>query len=111
MRSGVLPRLVSVTVFGALVVSTRWGPKPRDVAERLAAVPVPLKRTVCGLLGSLSTMKRIAVCTPAAAGLNARLIVQLPSPATLPPATHVELDRIAKSSAFVPVGVRGSAPC
>jgi hypothetical protein len=91
MRSGVLPRLVSVTVFGALVVSTRWGPKPRDVAESRTAVPVPLKLTVCGLLGSLSAMTRVANCTPAAVGLNAKLIAQLPSPATLPPATH-ELD-------------------
>jgi len=107
MRSGVLPRLVSVTLFGALVVCTRCGPKPRDVAESRTAVPVPLKLTVCGLLGSLSAMTVVADRTPAAVGLNARLIVQLASPATLPPATH-ELDSIAKSPAFVPMGVRGA---
>jgi hypothetical protein len=99
--------LSSVTVFGALVVSTGCGPKLRDVAESRTAVPVPFKLTVCGLPGSLSAMTRVADCTPAAVGLNARLIVQLPSPATLPPATH-ELDSIAKSPAFVPRGVRGA---
>jgi hypothetical protein len=86
--SGVLPRLVSATVFGALVVSTGCGPKPRDVAESRTAVPVPLNLTLCGLPGSLSRMTRVADRTPAAAGLNATGIVQLPSPATLPPATH-----------------------
>ena len=78
----------SVTVYGALVVSACCGPKPGDVAGGRTAVPVPLKLTVCGLLGSLSAMTRVADRTPAAVGLNARLIVQLPSPATLPPATH-----------------------
>jgi hypothetical protein len=72
MRSGVLPRLVNVTVFGALVVSTRCGPKVRDVGERLTAVPVPLKLTVCGLPGSLSRMTRVADRIPAAVGLNAK---------------------------------------
>jgi len=91
MLSGVSPRLVSVTVYGALVVSTGCGPKPGDVAEGRTAVPVPLKFTVCGLPGSLSLMTRVADRTPATVGLNATLIVQLPGPATLPPATH-ELD-------------------
>jgi hypothetical protein len=99
--------LVSVTVFEALVVSTRCGPNVREVGERLTAVPMPLKLTVCGLLGSLSLMTSVADRTPAAAGLNATLIVQLPSPATLAPATHVE-PSIAKSPAFVPKGVRGA---
>jgi hypothetical protein len=38
----------------------------RDVAESHAAVPVPLKLTVCGLLGSLSAMTRVADRIPAA---------------------------------------------
>jgi hypothetical protein len=76
--------------------------------EDRRTVPVPLKLTLCGLLGSLSAMTRVADRTSAAVGLNSTLIVQFPGPATLPPATQVELDRIAKSPAFVPVGVRGA---
>ena len=83
--------MASVTVFGVLVVSTGYGPSPEDVVGGCAAVPVPLKLTLCGLLGSLSPMTRVADRTPAAVGLKTRLIVHLPSPATLPPATH-ELD-------------------
>jgi hypothetical protein len=105
MLSGVLPRLLSTMLFGALRLPTGCPPKPREVAERLTAVPMPRKLTVCGLLGSLSAMTRVADRTPTALGLNVKLIVQLPSPATLPPATHVELDRMAKSTAFVPVEV------
>jgi hypothetical protein len=97
-----------VKLFGALAVSRGYGPEPGDVAEGCASVPVPLKPTVCGLLGSLSAMTRVAEHIRTAVGLNSTLIVQLPRPATLPPATHVELDRIAKSSAFVPVGARGA---
>jgi hypothetical protein len=96
-----------MTVFGALVVSTGCGPKLRNVAESRTAVPVPLKLTVCGLPGSLSRMTRVADRTPAAVGLNATVIVQLASPAMLPPAVQ-ELDSIAKSSAFVPKAVRGA---
>jgi hypothetical protein len=69
-------------------------PKARayDVPESPSHMPLPVKLTVCGLLGSLSLMTRVADRAPAALGLNARLIVQLPPPATLLPATHVELD-------------------
>jgi hypothetical protein len=94
-------------VFGTLWVPTGWAPKAREVAERLTAVPMPRKLTLCGLLGSLSAMTRVAASAPVALGLNVKLIVQLPSPATLPPATHVELDRIVKSPASVPVAARG----
>ena len=54
--------------------------------------PVPLKLTVCGLLGSLSLMARVAESAPTALGLDAKLIVQLPSPATVLPTAQVELD-------------------
>jgi hypothetical protein len=53
-------------------------------------------------------MTRVAEHTLAALGLNTTLIVQFPRLATLRPATHVELDRIAKSSAFVPLGPGGA---
>ena len=108
MLNGVLPRLVSTMVFGALLVATDCAPKPSDVAERLTAVPRPFKLTPCGLLGSLSPINRVAARTPAAVGWNIRLTVQLPRPATLPPATHVDVDRIAKSPAFVRGRARGS---
>ena len=54
-------------------------------------MPVPLKLTVCGLPGSLSLMTTVADRAPTAVGLNARLIVQLPSPATVLPSAQVEL--------------------
>jgi hypothetical protein len=60
MLSRVLPRLLSTMVFGTLWVPTGWAPKPREVAERLTAVPMPRKLTLCGLLGSLSAMTRVA---------------------------------------------------
>jgi len=63
-----------------------------DAPESLSHLPLPLRLTVCGLPGSLSLMTRVADRAPAALGLNARLIVQLPSPATVLPAAQVELD-------------------
>jgi hypothetical protein len=91
LKCGALPRFVIATVFGGLVVTSGSAPKPSDAPESLSHIPVPLKLTVSGLLGSLSLMTRVADRTPAAVGLNAKLIVQLPSPATLLAATH-ELD-------------------
>jgi hypothetical protein len=63
-----------------------------DAPESLSHLPLPLRLTVCGLPGSLSLMTRVADRAPAAVGLNARLIVHLPSPATLLPTAQVELD-------------------
>ena len=65
---------------------------PSDAPESPSHLPVPLKLTVCGLPGSLSLMTRVADRAPAAVGLNARLIVQFPSPATVLPTAQVELD-------------------
>ncbi len=61
-------------------------------AESPSHMPVPLKLTVCGLPGSLSLMTRAADRAPAALGLNAKLMVQFPSPATVLPAPQVEPD-------------------
>ena len=52
---------------------------PAPPAESLGHLLVPFKLTVCGLPGSLSPMTSVADRAPAALGLNARLIVQLPS--------------------------------
>jgi hypothetical protein len=63
-----------------------------DARESPGHMPVPLKLTVCGLPGSLSLMARVADRAPAALGLNARLILHVPSPATVPPTSQVEPD-------------------
>ena len=54
------------------------------MTERLAvaAVPVPVRFTVCGLPAALSKMLTVAVRVPAAVGVNVMLIVQLPPAAT-----------------------------
>ena len=79
-----------VTLTATLVVTSGSAPKPSDAPESPSHMPV-LKLTVCGLPGSLSLMTRVADRAPAAVGLNARLIVQLPSPATVLPTAQVEL--------------------
>jgi hypothetical protein len=55
-------------------------------------MPVPLKLTVCGLPGSLSPMTSAADRAPAAVGLNVKLILHVPSLATVLPTAQVELD-------------------
>ena len=96
-----LPLFVRVIVCGELVVLTAWLPNVRVVAERLTtgAAPVPVRLTVCGLPAALSAILTAAVRAPAAVGVNATLIVQLPPAATEPP--HVLLTE--KSPAFAPV--------
>ena len=44
----------------------------RRPPESLGYLPVPVKLTVCGLLGSLSAMTRVADRTPVLVGLNAK---------------------------------------
>jgi hypothetical protein len=81
-----VPELVTVTDCAALVVPTAWLAKVREVGERVtaAAVAVPDKLTVCGLLLALSVIVRVPVTGPGAAGaLNVTLIVQVPPAATL----------------------------
>ena len=61
-----------------------WLPKARLVGERLtrAAVPVPVRLTVCGLPLALSVMLSEAVRLPVAAGVNVTLMVHLALAAT-----------------------------
>jgi hypothetical protein len=54
--------------------------------------PVPLSATLCGLLGSLSLIDRVAERSPARVGLKVKLIVHFPLLANLSPAAQVELD-------------------
>jgi hypothetical protein len=91
LERSALPRFVIATVFGGLVVTSGSAPKPSDAPESPSHMPVPLKLAVCGLLGSLSPITRVADRAPAAVGLNVRLIVQLPSLATVLPTAQVEL--------------------
>jgi hypothetical protein len=82
-RSGLV--LVSVTVFGALVVPTAWLPKLSDVGETVSGkVPVPLNVDVRGLLVAFDTMATEPGRLPVAVGVNVTLTVQLPDGATTP---------------------------
>ena len=73
----VAPRLVSVTVFAALVVPTVTEPKLRVAGSSCAVVPIPLSDTSCGLPLALSVTLRFAVRVPDTVGLKVRLNVQL----------------------------------
>jgi hypothetical protein len=77
MLNVVVPTLVSVTAFAALVVPTATEPKLRPVGESFAVVPTPLSVTFCGLPAALSATLSAAVRAPDAVGLNVTLKVQL----------------------------------
>ena len=51
----------------------------------VAAVAVPVRLMVWGLLGALSVIVTVPVRVPAAVGLKVTLMVQLPPAATEPP--------------------------
>ena len=48
------PLLVSVILFGRLLVPTGWLPKVTFVGTSCTKVPVPVSGTFCGLPGALS---------------------------------------------------------
>jgi hypothetical protein len=73
----VVPPLVSVTVFAALVVPVATLPKYRLVGDRFAVVPIPLSDTCCGLPAALSVRPSAALRVPVAVGLKVTLMVQL----------------------------------
>jgi hypothetical protein len=111
--SGVLPRFVRVMVFGTLLVSISCTPKLSEVAERLAAIPVPLRVTLCVLFEAPSVSVRLAVLFPLALGVKVTPSAQLPWGITVAPVQVSAL--LAKSLAFVPVSptlamVRFAAP-
>ena len=88
MLNAPVPLLVSFAVDGALLVPTTWLPKLKDWVEKVVAglvVPVPLKLTLWGVMGSESLMVTLAERVPLAAAVNVALIVQLPPAATLVP--------------------------
>jgi hypothetical protein len=97
MLNVLVPMLVSVTVFEALVAPIAAVPNISVAGESFAVVPIPLSETCCGLPLALSVTFRTALRDPIALGLNVTLIVQLPTNA-LP-----QLFVWMKSPAFVPL--------
>jgi len=85
--SGAVPVLVRVTVWGALLLPTRWLPKFKLGGARLTAgsIPVPESVTVCGLPGASSVIVRTPLRAPVAVAVKVTLIVQLPPTVTLSP--------------------------
>lgn len=79
--SAIVWLLVTVTVEAALFCPKASFPKDNeDGVAVTAAIPVPLKLTVCGLFFPVSEMVNVPVRDPRAAGVNVSEIVQL-SPA------------------------------
>jgi hypothetical protein len=73
------PVFLSVTDRAVLLVFNACAPKASEVGVTLAVgpLPVPPRETVCGLVGSESTMDKVAVRVPVADGWKITLKVQL----------------------------------
>ena len=98
MLSGVLPRLVSVTVFRELL-PTSCAPKLRTSPRGSPPSPCRLRLTVCGLrcvVGERKARRPV----PVAEGVNVTLTAQVPLGVTVAPVQVSAL--LAKSLAFVP---------
>jgi hypothetical protein len=75
--------LLTVTVFGALVVVTASFPKAKVAGLTVTGTtPFPVSETVCGLLLALSVIVKVPVRLPVAVGVKVTLIVQLVSDAS-----------------------------
>jgi hypothetical protein len=85
-----VPLFASLTGIGAVVVPTGCEPNVTLAGVSVIAVPLPLSRTICGLVGSLSLMIRLpkkpfhAVTEVAVVGVNITLKVHFAPAATLP---------------------------
>src|SRR5271155_4291708 len=91
-----LPLLVNVIVCAALLVPTVCEAKVRLAGARVtagavAAAPVPVKATDCGLPLASSAMDTEAVRVPVAVGLNVTLMLQLAAAARVAPQVLVSL--------------------
>ena len=73
--AGVTARLKDA-VCPAVMVAELEDPLAAAISKSAAAVAVPDKVTVCGLLTALSAIFRAAVALPAAVGLKTTLMVQ-----------------------------------
>ena len=77
MVTAEVPEFFSVVVNGGLVVETTWVPNTRVLGVIVKLVPMPLRFTICGLVGSVSVMVRVPVLTPVSDGVNVMLMAQL----------------------------------
>ena len=79
--------LLKVTLWAALVVPTSWLANVRLAGESTAAaaIPLPLRATVCGLPLALSVTDRVPLRVPVAVGLKLTLILQLVPAFRFPP--------------------------
>src|ERR1700740_806294 len=70
--SDAVPVFDSVKVNGALVVRRACVPKLWDAGESdtAACTPVPVRRTICGLVTSESEMVSVPIRTPVVVGTN-----------------------------------------
>lgn len=120
-----LPVLVTVTVWGLLVVPSVWAEKVSDVGDKLtvAPEPVPLRITVCVLPATpllLSVMVSVPAIGPVVSGIKPTGMTQLLPAARVKPPTMscwqkvaVELGAaIAKSEGLtvMPVMVNAAVP-
>jgi len=76
-----VPVLVTVTVWGLLLVPTVTLPKLSEGGERLkmmlpVPLPVPLRGSFCGLPAALSVMVTLPFRVPAEVGVKVTAIVQ-----------------------------------
>ena len=73
--------LLSVTVHALLAVPMVWLPKSMLVGEKVttwvAAVPVPVRLTVSGVLTPLTSATRLPVTAPAADGVKVICTLQV----------------------------------
>ena len=96
---------MSVMAWALLVVPTVWLENVKLVGAKLmvgvAAAPVPVSATVCGLPEALSAMLTEAVRVPEAEGVKVMLMVHVPLAATELPQVLV----CAKLLLLVPVRV------
>jgi hypothetical protein len=102
MCSAVLPTLVSVVVLCEVQKQCpkkgiQKHPKDREVGLSSTSVLVPLRETVCGLVGVLSAIAKVAIRAPTCVGRKATLIVQLAPTARAP--TIVGVGKVLRVSA------------
>jgi hypothetical protein len=93
---------VRVTVLMALVWPSTTFPKFNAEGETtVAAMPVPLSATVCGLFGAFVATVRVPVCAPVEVGEKATFTVQLAPAAIVPVVLHVPPDATLKPAEAV----------
>jgi len=91
MLTAVSPVFVIMTDWLVVFVLITTLPKFRFCAERLKLPfpPVPVRLTVCGLLGASSVIVSVPLATPAVVGVKVTLIVQFEAAARVVPQLSV----------------------